>query len=292
MKEFSAGPDEAGRRLDVVVAELYPGLTRSSLEPLFARGFVSVGNRPAKASHKLHEGEKIEIDETYLKQKPPKIDLPILYEDDDVIVIDKPPGILAHSKGALHFEATVASFIKPKLKDKSLEGNRAGIVHRLDRWTSGVIVTAKTAEAQRFLQKQFSQRRVKKKYIGMVEGVPEPYAAFIDAPIGRNPKKPQTFHVSADGKPAQTQYEVLDTYSVKHKSYAMLVLKPETGRTHQLRVHLAYIGHPIVGDIVYGSGSGGLMLHAAELELTLPNKERRVFKSKLPDSFKRFAKND
>lgn len=291
MREIVAVPDSVGRRLDVVLAELYPQLTRSSLEPLFDKGFVSVDGREAKASHKVREGEKIEIDETYLKQKPPKIELPVLYEDDDVIVMDKPAGVLTHSKGALNFEATVASFIKPRLKDKTLTGNRAGIVHRLDRWTSGVIIAAKTAEAQKFLQKQFSQRKAKKTYIAIVEGIPEPPAAIIDAPIARNPKKPKSFTVMAGGKPAQTQYSILAEGVYGKKTAAKLELKPQTGRTHQLRVHLAYIGHPVAGDAIYGHNDGELMLHAAELELTLPGGTRKVFKSNLPPRFKGFIKN-
>ncbi len=291
MKKFSATPKNVGRRLDVVVAELYPKLTRSSLEPLFKRGFVSVGGRRAKASHKLHEGEKIMIDEAYLRQEPPKIDLPVLYEDENVIVLDKPAGVLTHSKGALNFEATVASFIQPKITDKSLSGNRAGIVHRLDRDTSGVMIVAKTAKAQHFLQKQFSQRKVKKTYIAITEGVPNPVAAIIDAPIGRNPKKPQTFTVIANGKPSQTEYKVLAEGLFAKKRAARLELKPLTGRTHQIRVHMAYIGHPIVGDVVYGHRSGGLVLHASELELALPGGQRQNFKSTLPPRFKEFIKN-
>ena len=291
MREILASPDSVGQRLDVVLAGLYPQLTRSSLEPLFDKGFVSVDGHEAKASHKVREGEKIKIDETYLNQKPPKIKLPVLYEDENVIVIDKPAGILTHSKGALNFEATVASFIKPQIKDKSMDGNRAGIVHRLDRWTSGVIITARTAEAQKFLQKQFSQRKVKKIYMAIVEGVPEPPEAIIDAPIARNPKKPQTFTVMAGGKPAQTQYKVLAEGLFGKKRAAKLELKPLTGRTHQLRVHMAYIGHPVACDAIYGHKGGELMLHAAELELTLPGGKREVFKSQLPARFKEFTKD-
>ena len=195
MKEFKATPADIGIRLDKVVAATYPKYTRSSLELLFDKGFVSVNKHLAKPSYKVRDKDKISIDETYLMQKPADIELPVIYEDNDVLVIDKPAGILTHSKGALNFEPTVASFIQAKITDESLTGNRAGIVHRLDRATSGVIITAKNQPALSWLQKQFSQRKVKKTYIAIVEGALDPPEAIIDAPIARNPKKPQTFVV-------------------------------------------------------------------------------------------------
>src|SRR5579862_3342456 len=200
--EYLAKPADAGRRLDVVVADLYPDFTRSSLELLFDKDMVSVDGQAAKAAHKVRPKDKIVVDETYLKSEPLAADLPIIYEDDDVTVINKPAGVLTHSKGALNLEATVASFIKSKINDETLTGNRAGIVHRLDRGTSGVIITAKNSKALKYLQKQFSQRRVKKSYVAVVEGVPQPPQAVIDAPIGRNPKTPQTFKVISSGRPA------------------------------------------------------------------------------------------
>src|SRR5262249_28394801 len=144
-----------------------------------------------------------------LFKKPPKISLPIIYEDNDVIVIDKPAGILTHAKGALNTEATVASFIESKLAEDLPKNNRAGIVHRLDRATSGVIITAKHDKALKWLQKQFSTRKTKKLYLAIAEGELEPAEAIIDAPIARNPRKPQTFYVSPIGKPAQTEYKLL-----------------------------------------------------------------------------------
>lgn len=285
MQEFKLGPADVGERTDVFVASKYPDFTRSSLEMLFDKGLVKINQQVAKASHRLKSGDRIVVDEQYLKTEPPKIKLPVIYEDDDVIVINKPEGVLTHAKGALNLEGTVASFIKDKLNDKALTGNRAGIVHRLDRATSGIIITAKNSSALGYLQKQFSGRRVKKKYLALVEGMPEPAEAIIDAPIMRNPTKPQTFKVGAAGKPAITEYRVLK----RADKNSLLELSPKTGRTHQLRVHLAYIHTPVVGDRVYGREGEHLMLHAASLELTLPGGRRQVFSVPAPAYFKEFS---
>jgi 23S rRNA pseudouridine1911/1915/1917 synthase len=289
MLEHDAKPDEAGTRLDIVVADLYPQFSRSSLELLFEKDMVSVNGNSEKPSYRAKSGDKITVDETYLTKQPEPIDLKIIYENDAVIVIDKPAGILSHSKGALNLEPSVASFIKSKIKDRSLTGNRAGIVHRLDRGTSGVIITAKTIEVQKHLQKQFSKRNVIKTYISIVQGLLEPKEAVIDAPIGRNPAKPQTFKVISSGKPAQTRYKVIKEFKKNGLNYTLLELEPKTGRTHQLRVHLAYIGHPIVGDFVYGKDSGQLMLHANSIELTLPGGIRRKFVSEVRKELIDFA---
>ncbi len=195
-------------------------------------------------------------------------------------MIEKPPGLLTHSKGAFNPEATVATWLRGRLR--SMEGERAGIVHRLDRATSGIMICAKTPLAHSWLQKQFSQRRVKKTYAAVINGHLKQLEAIIDMPIERNPKHPQTFRVGANGKPATTDYTVLQV----NDHYSLVELRPTTGRTHQLRVHLAYLGHPIVGDTLYnGSPSERLLLHACRLELTLPSRERKVFESQIPPSF-------
>ena len=184
-------------------------------------------------------------------------------------------------------EATVASWLHSHLHNELAEtdtgpNNRAGIVHRLDRATSGLIICAKTATGMSWLQKQFAQRRTKKLYIAVVAGVFKLPEAVIDLPIERDPKKPQTFRVGANGKSATTTYRVLRSDG-KH---SLVELKPQTGRTHQLRVHLNYLKHPIVGDTLYGGELAERMfLHAHQLELTLPNRERMVFVSPLPASF-------
>jgi 23S rRNA pseudouridine1911/1915/1917 synthase len=190
--------------------------------------------------------------------------------------------VLTHTQGAFNPEATVATFLRSHL-DKDLSGERAGVVHRLDRATSGVIIGAKNHAALSALQKQFAQRKVKKTYIAIVQGVPAESEAVIDMPIERNPKAPATFRVGINGKTAATHYKVLQTAN----GLSMLELKPETGRTHQLRVHLQKIGHPIVGDPLYGNGKFGdrLFLHALSLEITLPNRERKTFSAPLPPEF-------
>lgn len=289
MLEYEVKPADTGVRLDIVVANLYPQFSRSSLELLFDKGMVSVNGKPQKPSYRIKPGDSTAVNEMYLKQEPEPIELPVIYEDDDVVVIDKPAGIITHSKGALNLEPSVATFIKSRLNDKQLTGNRAGIVHRLDRGTSGVIIAAKNTQSLNWLQKQFSQRKTKKQYQAIVEGYLKPLVAVIDAPIARNPKKPQTFKVLADGKPATTNYKSIDEFKKNGKNFSFVELSPLTGRTHQLRVHMSYIGHPIVGDPVYGHGGQPMMLHASRLELTLPSKERKVFTSPLPNRFKEFV---
>jgi 23S rRNA pseudouridine1911/1915/1917 synthase len=289
MQEFLTAPADAGVRADVFVAQRYPQFTRSALAALFDQSLVQVNGVATKPSHKVKDGDKIVVDESPLKLESPKIDLPIIYEDENVVVLNKPTGVLTHSKGALNLEGTVASFIGNKINDSQLKGNRAGIVHRLDRGTSGVIITAKNANTQGYLQKQFSTRKVKKTYLAVTTGVIEPPEAIIDVPIGRNPKRPQTFMASASGKSAITRYKVLKTIEKNGHSFSLVELTPLTGRTHQLRVHLAYVGHPIVGDHLYGHDDGPLLLHAQLLEVTLPGGSRRVFKIDIPDYIKEFT---
>jgi 23S rRNA pseudouridine1911/1915/1917 synthase len=288
MQEFVVGPDDVGKRVDVFVAKQYPQFARASLEVLFDNNLVQINGQIAKAGAKLREGDILAVDETILFNEPESIDLPIIYEDENVLVINKPTGVLTHSKGNLNTEGTVASFLLPKITDKKLVGNRAGIVHRLDRATSGVIIVAKNSATLKHLQKQFNQRKTKKTYVAIAEGWPEPDQAIIDAPIKRNPKKPQTFMVGADGKSAQTEYKTEENFQRKGKKYSLLELKPATGRTHQLRVHLAYIGHPIVGDRVYGEAGEHMYLHAESLEVTLPEGKREIFKAPLPKIFNEF----
>jgi RluA family pseudouridine synthase len=170
-----------------------------------------------------------------------------------------------------------------------MEGERAGIVHRLDRATSGVIICAKTPEALSFLQKQFSQRKAKKRYVAVVQGHMLEEHAVIDMPIERNPKKPQTFRVGVNGKAAITEYQV-DQAS---EHYSLLELQPQTGRTHQLRVHLNQLGHPILGDELYGGKPAErLFLHAYSLEITVPSGERLTFTAPVPDKFQEVLEHD
>ena len=269
-------------RLDQHVTEKWPEQSRSTWQKLIKRGAVKV-NSQVQTSSKYEVKETDEVTVT----KPEATDfstqsLPILYEDNDVIVIDKPIGVLTHSKGALNDEFSVAEFVRSRTSYK-VDTNRPGIIHRLDRDTSGVILCVKNEAAASYIQKQFSNRTVKKVYYAVLGSIPHELSAMIDLPIARNPLKPSTFRVDANGKPAQTFYEVIETDDLT----ALVRLQPKTGRTHQLRVHMAYIKAPILGDRVYGTEKDRLYLHAAVLELTLPGGIRTVFESSMPKEFSR-----
>lgn len=285
-------PEAVGSRVDIFVSQKYPQFARSALAVLFDTNSVLVNGATVKAGEKLREGDTVSVDEAALFNEPELIELPVIYEDENVVVVNKPAGILTHSKGSLNQEGTVATFIKSKINDENLSGNRAGIVHRLDRATSGVMIAVKNAQALLYLQKQFSQRKTKKTYYTIVEGWPNPEKAMIDAPIERNPKKPQTFKVGTGGKTAQTNYKILKKFTKEDKEYALLELNPVTGRTHQLRVHLSYIEHPIVGDGFYGRPGNYTYLHAGSLEITLPGGVRKIFTAPLPKIFKEFQENE
>ena len=269
-------------RLDIYVHELLPGLSRASVQKLIEQGRVKVNDKvETKAGFNVRDGSNVSLDYDESAQVIPKIKLPVIYEDNDCVVINKPVGLLTHSKGAFSPEATVATWLQSKAV--AMEGDRAGIVHRLDRATSGVMIVAKTPDALKYLQKQFSQRKTKKTYVAVVKGAFKQPEAVIDMPIERNPKKPQTFRVGSNGKPAQTAYEVV----LSDGEYSLVELKPVTGRTHQLRVHLHHIGHPILGDTLYGGQPAErLFLHAKNLEITLPSRERKTFEAPVPPEFK------
>ena len=282
---FEVTEEEVGQRLDIFVTSHMPRLSRAFVQKLSDTGKITISDKAVKAGHKVRLGEIVHVQyDTAELDVIPEIDLPVLYEDDDCIVINKPAGVLTHAQGTLSNEATVATFLRDKLQD--LEGSRGGIMHRLDRATSGVIICAKNQEALSFMQKQFSQRKVKKAYMAIVPGHLDLEEAVIDMPIERNPKAPATFRVGQNGKPSITHYKVVQT----NPHYSLVELRPTTGRTHQLRVHLAQQGHPIVGDPLYGTGKFGdrLFLHALRLEITTPNRERQVFEAPLPPEFNAF----
>ena len=289
-------------RLDQYVAERLPLLSRAFAAKLINDGLVTMnGKVNTKPGTKLRGGEDITIN--YDEHKLaiiPDIELLTVYEDEDCVVIIKPAGILTHSKGVFNPEATVATWLRTRLKIPDMgqhlseigadltataHNQRVGIVHRLDRATSGIMICAKNSEALSWLQKQFGQRKVKKTYVAIVKGTLKQPHAMIDMAIERNPKMPQKFRVGINGKPAQTEYEVLGT----NENYSLVELKPTTGRTHQLRVHLHHIGHPIVGDTLYeGVTADRLYLHAQELEITLPNRRRQTFSAPVPIGFQEF----
>lgn len=267
-------------RADILLASNYPKYSRAALAKLFDLDKITQTDKPIKAGDKIKPQESIQADISPLNKPVNKIDLPIIFEDQDVVVIDKPVGVISHARGRFWDEASVASFIRDKIDD--IDGERAGIVHRLDRATSGIMICAKNQSALKFLQSQFSKRKVQKTYIAIVDGKPPHDQAIIDVPIARNPKKPQTFMANSDGKLATTKYKVLSS----NKSKSLLLLQPATGRTHQLRVHLKYIGFPILGDDLYnGNPAKRLFLHAYSLKIQLPDGSNQIFFSPLPQEF-------
>lgn len=278
-------------RLDQRVVSLLPLLSRSFAVQLIHSGKVTInGVVASKGGTKIKPTDDVKLDYQPTDFVVPDITLPVLYEDADCVVIVKPTGLLTHSKGAFNPEPSVATWLHNRIKDEALLAvdrdslnSRAGIVHRLDRATSGVMICAKTPAALSWLQKQFAGRKVKKTYTAVINGSLKPGEAVIDMPIGRNPKAPATFRVSTQGKHAITTYKVLTS----SESYSLVELKPETGRTHQLRVHLAHLHHPIVGDTLYdGEKADRLYLHARLLEVMLPQAQKpKIFEAPLPPEF-------
>ncbi len=272
-------------RLDTRLSERYPEFSRAQLQKFIKAGEVKLNNKLAtRASQAVLDGDVVEL---FRKNVPnlsnSNLDLPVLYEDDDCVVIDKPVGILAHSKGVDNPEITVASWVGLRSGfDFPSQSNRTGIVHRLDRATSGVMIVAKNQKALGALQKQFQTRKAKKVYRTLVQGHLKQPHAILDLPIERNPKAPQKFRVGANGKSATTEYRVLKSLD----EFDYLELRPTTGRTHQLRVHMKYLGHPIIGDSFYGGRPASrLYLHAYSLEITLPNRSRQTFIAAVPKDF-------
>jgi 23S rRNA pseudouridine1911/1915/1917 synthase len=298
-------------RVDKLLADACPQYSRAALAKLFDLGLVTLDGKTMRAGHKIREGAKFEADISLLDQNQQVVELPVIYEDDNVLVVDKPAGIISHARGRYWYEPSVASFVRWKVSGgEKLEGvvvpngkytpdslvtksyeltpnsdgiERMGIVHRLDRATSGVMICAKNEETTAYLQKQFAARSVKKTYIAVLDGVLKDSKATIDAPIERNPKSPSTFRVGANGKQASTRYEV-----IKHTKHRSLVeFSPLTGRTHQIRIHAAFVNCPIVGDPVYGHAKEGqrLYLHAYKLEINIPMHGNKEFVSDYPVEF-------
>ncbi len=255
-------------RLDHMMVKIYKSYNRSTLQKFIESGFVTVdGELVTKPNAKFEEGVKIDLKVPEdLKNADVKPD--VIYEDENVIVVNKPEGLLSEAKGEYCPERTLADF--------------GFVAHRLDRDTSGVMILAKSEEVQKFLKKQFQDRKVHKTYYAIVQGRPKLDEARIDLPLKRDLKRPTTFRVDAGGKASETFYKVLKS----NDKYSLVELKPTTGRTHQLRVHMKYLGHPILGDPVYGDEKADrLFLHAGSLEVTLPGGVRKVFESPLPKEF-------
>ncbi len=266
---LAEAPEKAEKvRLDHLMVEIFKSYNRATLQKFIEEGFVKVEREIAKKpNQKFEKGVKIELNVPE-KLKNADVKPRTIYEDENVLVVEKPAGLLSEAKGEYCPERTLADF--------------GLICHRLDRDTSGVMILAKNETTQKFLKKQFQDRKVHKTYVAVVEGHLKLPAARIDLPMMRDKNRPTTFRVDPNGKEAETFYRVLR----ENAEFSLVELKPTSGRTHQLRVHMKYLGHPIVGDPVYeGKPGKRLYLHAKELEITLPGGERRVFRSEIPQEF-------
>lgn len=275
-------------RLDLELVRRYPDLTRSTVQKYIKSGYVRV-NGEVETRQKADVTEDHDIAMTPpQKESHSDSELPILYLDDNVIVVNKPAGILTHSKGVLSLEFTVADFFR-RYTTFGLETNRPGIIHRLDRDTSGVIIGARNEETAELLKKQFADRTTKKEYRAVTDGILKQTQALIDLPIGRHPSTPSTFRVDPSGKPAQTVFNVL----AMDDGLSLVQLLPRTGRTHQLRVHMQYVNAPIHGDRVYGTKrkADRLYLHAYSLEITIPDAKRMTFSAPIPEEFTKLFPN-
>jgi 23S rRNA pseudouridine1911/1915/1917 synthase len=278
----------AGQRLDRALARLLPEESRSRLARLIGEGHVTVDGRAAAASLKMRSGETVEVAlaprPADAAHRPEAIELPVVHEDADLLVIDKPAGLVVHP-GSGNWSGTMLNALLHHAPGTG-ELPRAGIVHRLDKDTSGLLVVAKNEAAQLALVRQLQARTVKRTYLALVRGNVEA-GGTIDAPIGRHPVQRTRMAVVAGGKPAITHYRVRKRFA----AHTLLECDLETGRTHQIRVHLASIGHPLEGDPVYAGKARAAFrlqaLHAWKLAFVHPGSGKTVrFESPLPADFK------
>jgi 23S rRNA pseudouridine1911/1915/1917 synthase len=285
-KLYSFIADEPGIRLDKYVCHQLAELSRTRIQKLIADGYITVNDQVVKAGLKLNIGDRLKV---IIPPTPPSqlvpeaMPLNIIYEDDDLLAIDKPAGLTVHPAPGHPAHTLVNAILArfPHLADIS-DSLRPGIVHRLDRDTSGVMVVAKNSLTQADLAEQFKARSVVKAYLVLVKGRLTPENGIIEAPIGRDPRNRKRMAVVTGGREARTEYRVIRYID----DYTLLEVMPETGRTHQIRVHLSAIGFPVVGDKVYGVKSAYLsrqFIHASRLGFKLPSTgEYMEFKSELP----------
>ena len=281
MRTLELTADRGGERLDTFIARRCPELSRSQARRLIDEGLVSVNGRQAKPSEGVTAGLSVNVTipppET-IELAPEAIPLTIIYQDGDILVLDKPARLTVHPAPG-HPSGTLVNALLAACPDlRGIAGSlRPGIVHRLDKDTSGLMVVAKNDRAQRALQGQLKEREVRKIYLALVKGVPAPREGTIEAPIGRHPKNRKKMAVVADGRESTTRYHVRE--EIAGGKYSLLEVEPVTGRTHQIRVHLAAIGHPVVGDATYGRSSesiGRQFLHAHKLAFAMPLGGRTV----------------
>jgi 23S rRNA pseudouridine1911/1915/1917 synthase len=308
---ISIESEDAGRRLDQFLVLRLEGVSRARVQDLIAEGKVLVNDAAAKSSLKLRAGEHVtvlgEVQRAPLRAMPEEIPLEVVYEDDDLAVINKPAGMMVHAGAGATDDArnrgTLVNALLHHLRSLSGAGGelRPGIVHRLDKETSGLIAVAKNDEAHRKLSAQFAAREVKKKYVALVHGWVKKESGTISLSISRDPvrRTRMTTRLPA-GRVAVTRYRVVRRLDTQFGKFTLLDVKIETGRTHQIRVHLAALGHPVVGDTVYGApkqarGKSAAIslsrnfLHSAELEFRHPRTgETLALSSELPAELHEF----
>ncbi len=294
-RSFTAAASDAGQRLDVFLAEKLAPMTRSHIQKLIKDGMVSVGGTPARGSRRLLEGETVEAEIPEPKDAeilPEEIPLDILYEDDDVILINKPKGLVVHP-AAGHEEGTLVNALMHHCRGglSGINGVlRPGIVHRIDRDTTGVMIACKNDLAHNSIAEQLKEHSSTRRYRALVSGVLKEDEGTVDAPIGRDPLNRKKMKSGVpNGKRAVTHYRVLERF--RNATYVECVL--ETGRTHQIRVHMASIGHPLLGDQVYGPQKNpwhleGQALHAMTFGFVHPTTgEYMEFSAPLPEYFEK-----
>ena len=279
-------PEKPHARLDKHLAGLCPYLSRSFIQKMIGEGSVRVNGRAVRAGYRLKVSDVVVMDPQVEQPEIPEprpFDLAIVYEDAEVLVVDKPAGVPTHP-GPGHGGGTLSNALLAYLPDLAEVGDpsRPGIVHRLDMDTSGLLIVAKSADAHRDLSAQFKQRTVSKMYMALVEGLVVPPEGVIEAPLGRHLKRRKEMAVVQDGRESVTRYKTVGIFD----GYTLLRVTPKTGRTHQVRVHMAAIGYPVVGDSVYGRRNNCLarhFLHAAYLRFRHPiSKDEIEVNSQLP----------
>jgi 23S rRNA pseudouridine1911/1915/1917 synthase len=280
-RDRAGAEDPSPQRLDIRLQELYPKLSRSRLQDWIKSGHVKVDGEVRKPSYLLKGSEVIDVepmDLRPLRARPEDLPLTILYEDNDLVAVNKPAGMTVHA-GAGSPDGTLVNALLHRFASLSQLGGdlRPGIVHRLDKLTSGVILVAKTDEAHRKLQEQFSSRTVEKTYVALVEGVMAQDTGTIDRPISRDPWKPVRMTAKLEeGREAITHWKVLKRY----QAFTLVEVRIGTGRTHQIRVHLGSMGHRVAGDVLYSAkahDSGRFFLHAWRIRFTQPTSGEELF---------------
>jgi 23S rRNA pseudouridine1911/1915/1917 synthase len=281
---------EENGRIDKYLANQIKEASRSQIQDWIKEGRVTVNEESVKANYTLQPGDEIEIDvpePEEIDAKPEDIAIDIVYEDEDVVVVNKPQGMVVHP-GAGHASGTLVNALLYHVKDLSgINGKiRPGIVHRIDKDTSGLLMVAKNDVAHEKLSEQLQEKQAQRTYLALVHGIISHEKGTIDAPIGRDPKNRKKFAVVDNGKPSVTHFEVMERFD----DFTLVKLQLETGRTHQIRVHMDYIGFPLAGDPMYGPRKtlegNGQFLHASSLGFTHPiTGEEKLFEVPLPDLF-------